>query len=221
MKTVEIWDKVSSINGVEANNVLSRNKVWKNATLFLVKEGNRVERIEDVDIIKSVYSIEGTNEEVMAAFLEILLKPIEEIPGNAVDSQVTLLLRMTINTMSLTDEQALQVKSLYPEWSANIGKAMKAGIRVLHENRLYNVRQAVTALGHQPPGSTGMAAIYSEINESNAGTLADPVPYDSTAGMTLEVGTYYVEEGIIYVCTREIAAVHPLSALVGHYVELA
>lgn len=137
----------------------------------------------------------------------------------AVESQKDTLLSLMLTTATLTDEQALSVKYLYPEWKA--GEAYESGRRVLHEGRLYTVRQKVTAQAHQAPGTTGMASIYAEVNESNGGTKTDPIPYSSTAGMLLEVGKYYTEDGITYLCTRELQAVHPLSALVGHYVEVA
>jgi len=133
--------------------------------------------------------------------------------------QLLLLTRMTINHTNLSDDDSLKMKSLYPQWKE--GEKYIPPFKVQYNGRLFKIRQEVMSLSHQPPGSEGMAAIYTEINETNSGTITDPILYNSATGMLLEVGKYYVEDGIIYICTREIQAVHPLSALVEHYVELA
>lgn len=53
-----------------------------------------------------------------------------------------ILNQATINCASNTDEQALEVQSLYPEWvSLAEGTTLKVGDRVNHEGLLYNVLQ--------------------------------------------------------------------------------
>ena len=131
------------------------------------------------------------------------------------------LMKMKINDMELTDAQALAVQSLYPAWETFIGKTLLEGYRVLYGGKLWNVRQEVAAvLANQPP-SIDTAALYEEVNEANAGTREDPIPYNNN--MELFEGKYYTQEGAVYLCTRGTgqAVYNPLAALLGIYVELA
>ena len=127
----------------------------------------------------------------------------------------------SINKMDLTDEQSLQFKDLYPEWATFIGKSLDAGFKLLYQDKLYKVKQAITTVLENQPPSIDTAALYEEINETNAGTKEDPIPYNNN--MELFAGKYYSQNGVVYKCTRntEQAVYHDLSALVGLYVEVA
>jgi len=57
----KIWDKKSKINGVDASQVLNSNKHFINNTVVLFIENGTVVRIEDVEILKSVYKLTGSN----------------------------------------------------------------------------------------------------------------------------------------------------------------
>lgn len=142
-----------------------------------------------------------------------------------VDTNVQLLTfaRMSINTMSLTDEQSLEVKLLYPEWKEFIGKSLTAGFKILHNDRLFKVRQEVPVVLDQDgyrPGEQGSEALYEEINEVHAGTLEDPIPYNNN--MELFNGMYYSQDNVIYLCTRntEQAVYQDLKDLVNIYVQI-
>lgn len=94
-------------------------------------------------------------------------------------NQTMNLMKMKINDMELTDEQALSVKSLYPKWEEFINKTLPEGYHVQYDGKLWNVRQEVNSvLGNQPP-SMETAALYEEVNETNAGTKEDPIPYNN------------------------------------------
>lgn len=126
-----------------------------------------------------------------------------------------------IQTMNLTGGESLEVKDMYPEWSEFINQSLPQGMKVQYNNKLYKVRQEIaTVLENQPP-SIDTAALYEEINESHAGTLEDPIPYNNN--MELFEGKYYIQDGIIYKCTRDSQTplYHSLSSLVGIYVEVA
>ena len=60
---------------------------------------------------------------------------------------------------------------------------------------------------------------YAVINETNAGTKEDPIPY--SGNVALESGKYYSQDGVIYLCNRdtEIPVYQALKDLVGLYVE--
>lgn len=116
---------------------------------------------------------------------------------------------------SATDEQALTVQALYPAWRS--GVSYTAGQRVLYNAVLYKVLQAHTSQTGWEPENT--PALWTEICETHAGTLEDPIPYDGN--MALESGMYYIQDYAIYRCTRDTVnpVYNPLAELVGLYVE--
>lgn len=134
-------------------------------------------------------------------------------------ADIAKLLMLTVNTMSLTDNDALSVKSVYPEWETLIGKEVKQGDKMQCDGRLWKVLQQHTVQEQWRPG-TGTESLYTEIVETASGTADDPIPYNNN--MELEHGKYYIQDGITYLCTRntEIPVYQPLADLVGIYVEL-
>lgn len=96
-----------------------------------------------------------------------------------------------------TDEQAVKVKELYPEWEdIKDGERLEEGIRVNHMNVLYKVIQAHDKQSTWNPKDS--TSLFSPIDESHEGTLEDPIPWIS--GMESEYGLYYTDEGITYLC---------------------
>lgn len=151
-----------------------------------------------------------TLEEVRAAIASAKKTP---------EQQAVLFAQMTINNTDMTNNEALLLKEIHPEWKDFIGKTLKAKFRVRYEDRLYRVRQEIsTVLANQPP-SIDTAALYEEINEEHAGTQDDPIPYNNN--MELFSGKYYSQGGVTYRCTRNTGqpVYQDLSALVGIYVE--
>ena len=126
-----------------------------------------------------------------------------------------LLIRQQINTLSVDDNTALRMREYYPEWEA--GQDYPEGCRVQRGGALYKVLQAHTSQdGWEPENAP---SLWTEICESHAGTLTDPIPY--SGNMALEEGKYYSQNGAVYLCTRD--TVNPvysdLAELVGLYVE--
>ena len=118
---------------------------------------------------------------------------------------------------SLEDNTALTVKSLYPEWEADTAYA--AGYKVQRNGKLWRVVQAHTSqVGWEPEN---VPAMWESINETHSGTEADPIPYEGN--MALTNGLYYVQDYVIYRCTRDtgVPVYHALADLTGVYVELA
>ena len=123
----------------------------------------------------------------------------------------------------IADEQAVEVKALYPEWKdlvANNYTVQEVGYRFVHENKLYKTLQASLTFMEQWVPGQGTESMYVRIDETHAGTLEDPIPYEGN--MALEEGKYYIQEEVIYKCTRntDIPVYHKLSELVGIYVEV-
>ena len=108
----------------------------------------------------------------------------------------------------LTDDQALQVKELYPTWESLIGKTVANGTRFTYGEDLYKVITPGDILIQEQyiPGQ-GTSAIYSRISDgSEAGTIDNPieVPADvTTNAFTYIVGKYYSWKGQTYKCQRQ------------------
>ena len=127
-------------------------------------------------------------------------------------------LRPIIETavQSLSDSEALEAVTLHPAWS--IGKDYPAGHKVQRNGRLWRCIQPHTSQeGWEPENA---ASLWEGIDETHAGTLADPIPYEGN--MALVAGLYYTQGGVVYLCNRDtVNPVHnALSELVGLYVEM-
>lgn len=123
----------------------------------------------------------------------------------------------------LTDDQALTVKGAYWQWEdlVKAGATVKKNFRFRYGDKLLRTEQPeYTFVAHQIPGAQGMESLFSVIDESHAGTYEDPIPYNRN--MDIHAGLYYIENGIIYLCTRSSGQplYNDLSVLIGHYVEV-
>ena len=131
------------------------------------------------------------------------------------ESEVTrLLIAQQINTLSVDDSTALRMLEFFPGWAA--GVAYTTGYKVQHGGKLWRCLQAHTAqTGWEPENAP---ALWTEICESHAGTLDDPIPY--SGNMALTAGLYYIQDYTIYLCTRDTGnpVYNPLAELVGIYV---
>ena len=130
---------------------------------------------------------------------------------------LTLLIPQQINTLAVDDNTALRMLDFYPEWAA--GTAYSVGYKVRRDGKLWRVLQAHTAqVGWEPENA---ASLWEQINETHSGTVDDPIPY--SGNMALEAGKHYMQDWVIYKCTRDTGnpVYHTLSELVGLYVEKA
>ena len=124
-------------------------------------------------------------------------------------------LALSAQKVTLTDEEALQVKSLQKAWQP--GAAVEPGERRQHNGLLYKCRQAHTTQEGWEPAA--YPAGWEVIDEAHAGTVEDPIPY--TPGMALIKDTYYREEQVVYRCIRDTgqAVYQKLKEFKGIYVE--
>lgn len=134
-----------------------------------------------------------------------------------VDEVTEMLIAAQINTLAVDDSTALRMAEFYPDWAD--GTAYTAGYKVQRGGRLWRCLQAHTAqTGWEPENA---AALWEEICESHAGTADDPIPY--SGNMALESGKHYIQDGVMYRCTRDTGnpVYNALTELVGLYVEVA
>lgn len=145
----------------------------------------------------------------------------EPIPQSEPDEYSVLrsMKKMMLSQLeNLTDEQALEVAECYPTWESKIGQTLSIGERVWDDGHIYKVNQTHTASREWRPAST--ASLYTVIALTpEEGTIDNPIAY--VLNMELVEGKYYTDNGVLYLCTRDLAASYwPLADLVGQYVEV-
>ena len=123
---------------------------------------------------------------------------------------------------SLEDAVALTAVELFPQWEALVkeGKTVAKGFRFQYGNKLYRTEQAsYTFVSHYVPGE-GTESLFSKVDESHAGTLEDPIPFEKN--MEIYEGNYYAQNGVLYLCILSSGQplYHDLALLVGSYVEV-
>ena len=166
--------------------------------------------------------IDMTAEEIAAMEAEAARYEAAERTRPLTAEEVTaLLIRQQINTLTVDDNTALRMKDFYPAFESVIGQTVKQGFKFTHGGKLWRTEQPeMTIQEHYAPGM-GTESLYSEVCETHAGTLEDPIPYNGN--MALESGKYYSQDSKIYRCTRDTVnpVYNALSELVGLYVEEA
>lgn len=137
--------------------------------------------------------------------------------GKRYDAAVKIKPLLQKGAQSLGDADALQIKTIYPEWEVNIEYTTRK--KVQRNGKLYRCLQAHTSQSDWAPEVS--TSLWTVIDEEHAGTYEDPIPYEGN--MILENGKYYSQYDVIYLCTRDtgIAVYNPLADLVGLYVEVA
>ena len=123
---------------------------------------------------------------------------------------------------SLSDAEALQIKTMYPKWEklVELGSVeAEAGFRFYHADALYKCKDPNPTFQADWIPGVGTESLYTRIDETHTGTLEDPIPYDGN--MELKASLYYEQDDVMYLCNRDtgIAVHNALSELVGLYVE--
>ena len=168
--------------------------------------------------------IELTAEEIAAALADRARAEALERRRPLTEMEVTrLLIAEQINVIEVDDQTALRMLAFYPTFEKLCDRAYTAkdvGFKFQYEDKLWKTKQAnYTFVSHYAPG-VGTESLYERIDETHDGSEFDPIPYDGN--MALVSGTYYTQDGVTYLCTRDsgIALHHTLAELVGQYVEL-
>ena len=166
--------------------------------------------------------IELTPDELSAMQAEAARYEAFERTRQLTEQEVTaMLIRQHVNTLEVDDQTALRMVEFYPAWSDIIGQtAEKAGYKFTHNGKLYKTIPPNHTFAAQWVPGVGTESLYTRIDETHAGTLADPIPYEGN--MALVSGLYYSQDGVTYLCNRDTVnpVYHPLSELVGLYVEM-
>ena len=157
-----------------------------------------------------------TTEEIAAIEAEVARFEAAERTRPFTESEVSrMLITQQINTLTVDDNTALRMTEFYPEWAADTEYTI--GYKVQRNGKLWRCIQAHTSQAGWEPENA--ASLWTEICETHAGTLEDPIPY--SGNMALESGKYYSQDNKVYRCTRDTGnpVYNALSELVGLYVE--
>lgn len=144
---------------------------------------------------------------------------LADLPPKSREELAVELATKQINTMVMSDNESLYFIALYPTWKDlcdyDNGKGYKAKTKGFkfsyfdseaNENKLYKtVQDNFTFQSQWIPGN-GTSAIFTQIVETQAGTLEDPidVPEDVMSNaFTYVIGKYYRWNGKIYHCKRQ------------------
>lgn len=161
--------------------------------------------------------IDLTSEEIAAMQREQERAAAEERKRPLSEGEVlSMLLRQSVNTITVDDQTALRMAGYYPAFAA--GMAVTVGDRLTYGGKLYRVIYEHTTQGTWTPDTS--PSLFVRIDETHDGSEFDPIPYDGN--MVLEKGKYYTQDGVTYVCTRDTGnpVYHALAELVGIYVEV-
>lgn len=124
---------------------------------------------------------------------------------------------------ALTDDEAKKVPALFHLWTDHKqGDSIAAGVREWYKGSLY---KCITPHNWQsdwaPDVATSLWANVSEESQEADGSHEHPFAWES--GMTCYNGKYYIEDGILYLCTRDSNAplYHPIASLINLYFVVA
>lgn len=183
-----------------------------------VKLANRI-----VIITEESQIINPTHEMLLEdGWVEYVSPEVEPKPYRKSESEVMqeIVLEQYNSRTDIEDKEALDRSIVIYNWDKYIGKSLKTGQVVVHDERVYRVRQDIPIVLDKQYPSLDTAAIYEVIELVATGEKDDPIKYEPP--MEIFEGKYYTQDDVLYLCNRDSGAAlsHPLSALVGMYVDV-
>lgn len=155
-----------------------------------------------------------------AGWVEYVASEVEPQPYRKSESEVMqeIVLEQYNSRTDIEDKEALDRAIVIYNWDKYIGKSLKTGQVVVHDERVYRVRQDISIVLDKQYPSLDTAAIYEVIELVATGEKDDPIKY--TPPMEIFDGKYYSEDNLLYLCNRDsgTALTHRLADLVGIYV---
>lgn len=162
--------------------------------------------------------INPSEEAILADGWVEYIPPVVEPKKSRMQIVQELVVKQYNERTDISNEEALDYMAIIYPWDYYLDKVLTEGMMVTYEEKPWRVRQTHTPLEVYPP-SLATASLYEAIDKEHSGEANDPIPY--TPPMEVFEGKHYVEEGVVYRCTRNsgVALSHRLADLVGLYVE--
>lgn len=128
--------------------------------------------------------------------------------GTKMNGQLEAAVKVFVQSSAadINDAAALQMPGLFKTWDEALaaGAELKANEIMSCGDKLYRVVTNVTPLSTQRPDGEGMLSIYRPIDQTHAGTKADPIPF--IYGMDTVAEKYYSYNGKVYLCKLTMPA---------------
>ena len=148
--------------------------------------------------------------------------PIEKMDnGKQRVGEATLQAMMVVaktSAQSLPDTLALQAAALYDDFEYVVGQTVDQGFKFRYDGKVWKTIQPKTIIQSIYPPGVGTESLYAVINETNAGTISDPIP--AQANMEYEYGKYYSENSKVYLCRRGGLSDEQAQAMYGQKITL-
>lgn len=159
------------------------------------------EYIQNIDVFNALQRYEFDSAEFTELmnseewFSEDMEQPNEDYAKVKAMKLLTSEITTSINTMKLSNKEAVECKEFYPKWETFVGKSLDKGVKFQYKEDLYEVIQTVSnVLEHQTPDL--VPANYGLVSEHD-GTQEDPIPYVQM--MLIRKDKYYTQNGKLYV----------------------
>ena len=151
---------------------------------------------EQVSLWKEIPNAEKQRMMAKSAIIDvnnITVESLENIEG------IMGAIAENINSVSMTDNEAVAKTKFFPKWESFIGKELSEGMKVQHNGKLYQTSQTHTAQSDWTPDIS--VALFKVVQIESEGTEGDAIEW--AKGMILENGKYYIDEGVKYLCIRD------------------
>lgn len=208
--TVEVNGKSykSSLLLEALNEMADYNDICIGLSEKFLSDIEAAETVEDVEVIE----VTGYPEVIRTTTAALQTK-VDKAIAKSPEAQVVTFARATMNSVSLTASQALEMQVLFPIWGekdAEFGKEVEIGFRLRvvegESDTLFEVIQKHKLQADWKPGIE-TASLYKIVEAEHAGTLDDPIPY--VQGMAFKKDKYYEQYGVIYLCILTTVTGYP------------
>ena len=156
------------------------------------------ENVNDVEVREHDKLVAWVKEELGATGLFAPPEAAATDTESVTLADMSRLVRMKADGLGLTAAEALEMRSIYPDWQA--GEEVSVGDRRNYGGSLWEAVQAHTTQEGWEPGEATLSLWKKADAEGHAGTEDDPIPYGQ--GMALEKGKYYAQDGVTYECIQ-------------------
>lgn len=159
------------------------------------------EYVKNIDVFNALKRYEFDNQEFTDLMngnkwtSEDMEQPNEDYAKVKAMQILTADITANINTMKLSNKEAIECKEFYPHWETFIGKKLDKDLKVLYADKLYEVIQTINPVveAHTPDK---VPANYGLVSEHD-GTKDDPIPYIQM--MLIKKDKYYTQNGKLYI----------------------
>ena len=176
-------------------------------TDYMVIKSLEGRELDDPDIFgkrqlwrEQITTLEGMTDEEYEEYTEP--EPTEYVKDVPTADDIVSQLKTLVSEQvaELSDEEAKKVPALFPVWATD--EAYAVGDRVYYNGSLFKCITAHTSQANWNPKDA--ASLWQNVSEeAQEADGSHDNPFTWEVGMTCYNGKYYIEDGILYLCTRD------------------